>query len=114
MLELLLAKLGIPLEEAQRSFVGEGCEPAAAAAVSAACMPGKSRLPTLPPHALCPHVPSRPRPADDMAPRYRHSLQEKLAAHAPAFRMSDITFKSFQLQARWVPGGAWWCLWLAC
>jgi len=26
MLELLLAKLGIPLEEAQRSFAGEGCE----------------------------------------------------------------------------------------
>lgn len=27
LLELLLAKLGIPLEEAQRSFAGEGCEP---------------------------------------------------------------------------------------
>jgi hypothetical protein len=35
-----------------------------------------------------------------MAPRYRHSLPEKLALHAPAFRMSDVTFKSFQLQAR--------------
>ena len=33
-----------------------------------------------------------------MAPRYRHSLQEKLETHAPAFRMSDVTFKSFQLQ----------------
>jgi cell division control protein 45 len=59
MLELLLAKLGIPLEEAQRSFAGEGY---------------------------------------DMAPRYRHILQEKLEMHAPAFRMSDVTFKSFQLQ----------------
>ena len=38
--------------------------------------------------------------ADDMAPRYRHSLQEKLETHAPAFRMSDVTFKSFQLQVR--------------
>ena len=26
MLELLIAKLGIPLEEAQRSYAGEGCE----------------------------------------------------------------------------------------
>ena len=26
MLDLLVAKLGIPLEEAQRSYVGEGCE----------------------------------------------------------------------------------------
>ncbi|GAB4814948.1 hypothetical protein N2152v2_001994 [Parachlorella kessleri] len=34
----------------------------------------------------------------DMQPRYRHSLQERLAAVAPAFKMSDITFKSFQLQ----------------
>ncbi|KAI3436794.1 hypothetical protein D9Q98_006205 [Chlorella vulgaris] len=59
MLELLLAKLGIPLEEAQRSFAGEGY---------------------------------------DMAPRYRNILQEKLELHAPAFRMTDITFKSFQLQ----------------
>ena len=37
-------------------------------------------------------------PAEDMQPRYRHSLQERLAAVAPAFKMSDITFKSFQLQ----------------
>jgi hypothetical protein len=26
LLDLLLAKLGIPLDEAQRSFAGEGCE----------------------------------------------------------------------------------------
>jgi hypothetical protein len=38
-----------------------------------------------------------------MAPRYRNILQEKLELHAPAFRMTDITFKSFQLQVcrRW-------------
>ncbi|EFN58772.1 hypothetical protein CHLNCDRAFT_50260 [Chlorella variabilis] len=54
LLELLLAKLGIPLEEAQRSFAGEGY---------------------------------------DMAPRYRHSLQDKLELHAPAFRMSDDGLK---------------------
>ncbi|PSC71473.1 cell division control 45-like protein [Micractinium conductrix] len=59
LLELLLAKLGIPLEEAQRSFAGEGY---------------------------------------DMAPRYRHSLSDKLETHAPAFRMGDVAFKSFQLQ----------------
>jgi hypothetical protein len=35
-----------------------------------------------------------------MKPKYRNSLQERLEAHAPAFRMSDATFKSFQLQAR--------------
>jgi hypothetical protein len=33
-----------------------------------------------------------------MKPKYRNSLQERLEAHAPAFRMSDATFKSFQLQ----------------
>lgn len=59
MLDLLFAKLGIPLEEAQRSFAGEGY---------------------------------------DMAPKYRHSLADKLAVHAPAFRMTDVAFKSFQLQ----------------
>lgn len=43
-------------------------------------------------------------PADDMAPKYRHSLADKLAMHAPAFRMTDVAFKSFQLQARGLGG----------
>lgn len=51
-------------------------------------------------HCLCSRDSSWPPHADDMAPRYRHSLQEKLELHAPAFRMNDVTFKSFQLQAR--------------
>ena len=116
MLELLLAKLGIPLEEAQRSYAGEGCERGCGwwwwveggggggggggrrlllqtgawlLVLRASC-----REPT-PPH---PSHPNPPWPADDMAPRYRASLQEKLEVHAPAFRMSDVTFKSFQLQ----------------
>lgn len=50
-------------------------------------------------HPLPSQPSAPPSPADDMAPRYRHSLQEKLEMHAPAFRMSDVTFKSFQLQA---------------
>lgn len=41
MLEMLLAKLGIPLEEAQRSFAGEGCE----SPVAGACAGGMCCLP---------------------------------------------------------------------
>lgn len=55
-------------------------------------------------HPLPSQPSAPPSPADDMAPRYRHSLQEKLEMHAPAFRMSDVTFKSFQLQASGQPG----------
>jgi hypothetical protein len=50
MLELLIAKLGIPLEEAQRSYAGEGCErrppPAAAGSSRAAAtlLEGTDRL----------------------------------------------------------------------
>lgn len=119
MLELLLAKLGIPLEEAQRSFAGEGCErhrckvpppsladPLALAAFVAAmlqmitwqciCLAGS---PCFVPTCCTLNGTA----ADDMAPRYRNILQEKLELHAPAFRMTDITFKSFQLQVcrRW-------------
>ena len=123
MLELLLAKLGIPLEEAQRSFAGEGCECAPGGRrqrdtswqgdCGACCAPGAWRRVRdwLPPLLAC-HCTQPPAPAprlpafaqtlhhaDDMAPRYRASLQEKLEAHAPAFRMGDVTLKSFQLQA---------------
>ncbi len=38
MLDLLFAKLGIPLEEAQRSFAGEGCELAGLGASSDATL----------------------------------------------------------------------------
>lgn len=39
MLDLLFAKLGIPLEEAQRSFAGEGCESAGGAGGGACLRP---------------------------------------------------------------------------
>uniref|UniRef100_A0A1D2AER3 Cell division control protein 45-like protein n=1 Tax=Auxenochlorella protothecoides TaxID=3075 RepID=A0A1D2AER3_AUXPR len=55
-LELLLAKLGIPLQQAQS------------------------------PYLL------------DMKPRYKAALPERLAQHAPAFRMADVMLDSFQLQ----------------
>lgn len=46
MLDLLFAKLGIPLEEAQRSFAGEGCEPrgAGGSAGRVTCMPPHTHL----------------------------------------------------------------------
>ena len=56
MLEMLIAKCGIPLAQAQSSYL------------------------------------------QDMQPRFRAALQARLEAHAPAFKMTDITLKSFQLQ----------------
>ena len=58
---------------------------------------------------LCPHcrathppeglpLPRPPRPAEDMKPRFRQALQDKLAETGAAFKMADLSFKSFQLQ----------------
>ena len=38
-------------------------------------------------------------PAEDMRPRYRALLGERLEGVAPSFKMTDVAVKSFQLQA---------------
>lgn len=100
MLEMLLAKLGIPLQQAQSSYLREW----------PACLHPSLSIMFLyvrSPSASCNGpttssllLPILAFPAEDMQPRYRNSLGDRLTSHAAAFKLGELCVRSFQLQVR--------------